>query len=223
MSFILGTIKKATNYKISATALRLFPVCAVKSHDGLYRKAVSAGSDLGVNVCCVSLFQSHQARIATLYLPLFGLLIENVQRINVREVSPFPVNPGSVREHIHICVAHACFLWLPWHSATDWVAQNNRRLLSHSREAIRPKSLCQQGGFLWRLRGESLSPASLLASGGSWNPVAFGLWPHHSGLNPSLRVLLPGASVSLVPGVLSFSYKDTGDGLYLGTSSRLKS
>ncbi|EHB00623.1 Dedicator of cytokinesis protein 9 [Heterocephalus glaber] len=40
--------------------------------------------------------RSHQARIATLYLPLFGLLIENVQRINVRDVSPFPVNPGSV-------------------------------------------------------------------------------------------------------------------------------
>ncbi|XP_070376171.1 dedicator of cytokinesis protein 9 isoform X14 [Equus asinus] len=39
--------------------------------------------------------RSHQARIATLYLPLFGLLIENVQRINVRDVSPFPVNPGS--------------------------------------------------------------------------------------------------------------------------------
>ncbi|XP_042637897.1 dedicator of cytokinesis protein 9 [Orycteropus afer afer] len=39
--------------------------------------------------------RSHQARIATLYLPLFGLLIENVQRINVRDVSPFPVNPSS--------------------------------------------------------------------------------------------------------------------------------
>uniref|UniRef100_A0A8C0XQH9 Dedicator of cytokinesis protein 9 n=1 Tax=Castor canadensis TaxID=51338 RepID=A0A8C0XQH9_CASCN len=39
--------------------------------------------------------RSHQARIATLYLPLFGLLIENVQRINVRDVSPFPVNLGS--------------------------------------------------------------------------------------------------------------------------------
>ncbi|KAM4863714.1 dedicator of cytokinesis protein 9 isoform X12 [Urocitellus parryii] len=39
--------------------------------------------------------RSHQARIATLYLPLFGLLIENVQRINVRDVSPFPVNPGT--------------------------------------------------------------------------------------------------------------------------------
>uniref|UniRef100_A0A8C5KUY1 Dedicator of cytokinesis 9 n=1 Tax=Jaculus jaculus TaxID=51337 RepID=A0A8C5KUY1_JACJA len=44
----------------------------------------------------VPLFQTHQARIATLYLPLFGLLIENVQRINVRDVSPFPVNPGSI-------------------------------------------------------------------------------------------------------------------------------
>uniref|UniRef100_A0A8C2QGQ0 Dedicator of cytokinesis 9 n=1 Tax=Cricetulus griseus TaxID=10029 RepID=A0A8C2QGQ0_CRIGR len=40
--------------------------------------------------------RSHQARIATLYLPLFGLLIENVQRINVKDVSPFPVNPGSI-------------------------------------------------------------------------------------------------------------------------------
>lgn len=40
--------------------------------------------------------RNHQARIATLYLPLFGLLIENVQRINVRDVSPFPGNPGSM-------------------------------------------------------------------------------------------------------------------------------
>lgn len=37
----------------------------------------------------------HQARIATMYLPLFGLLIENVQRINVKDVSPFPINPSS--------------------------------------------------------------------------------------------------------------------------------
>ncbi|XP_057641882.1 dedicator of cytokinesis protein 9 isoform X6 [Chionomys nivalis] len=40
--------------------------------------------------------RSHQARIASLYLPLFGLLIENVQRINVRDVSPFPTNPGNI-------------------------------------------------------------------------------------------------------------------------------
>ncbi|KAM9246631.1 dedicator of cytokinesis protein 9 isoform 1-T1 [Leptosomus discolor] len=39
--------------------------------------------------------RSHQARIATMYLPLFGLLIENVQRIDVKDVSPFPVNPSS--------------------------------------------------------------------------------------------------------------------------------
>ncbi|KAM9038084.1 dedicator of cytokinesis protein 9 isoform 2-T2 [Sarcophilus harrisii] len=39
--------------------------------------------------------RSHQGRIATLYLPLFGLLIENVQRINVKDVSPFPVNPST--------------------------------------------------------------------------------------------------------------------------------
>uniref|UniRef100_A0A8B9GMX1 Dedicator of cytokinesis 9 n=1 Tax=Amazona collaria TaxID=241587 RepID=A0A8B9GMX1_9PSIT len=39
--------------------------------------------------------RSHQARIATMYLPLFGLLIENVQRINVKDVCPFPANPSS--------------------------------------------------------------------------------------------------------------------------------
>uniref|UniRef100_A0A8C8SQQ6 Dedicator of cytokinesis 9 n=1 Tax=Pelusios castaneus TaxID=367368 RepID=A0A8C8SQQ6_9SAUR len=39
--------------------------------------------------------RAHQARIATLYLPVFGLLIENVQRINVKDVSPFPVNLSS--------------------------------------------------------------------------------------------------------------------------------
>uniref|UniRef100_A0A673BJK0 Dedicator of cytokinesis 9 n=1 Tax=Sphaeramia orbicularis TaxID=375764 RepID=A0A673BJK0_9TELE len=33
--------------------------------------------------------KSQQARLATLYLPLFGLLQENVNRVNVKEVSPF--------------------------------------------------------------------------------------------------------------------------------------
>uniref|UniRef100_A0A8C5IA78 Dedicator of cytokinesis 9 n=1 Tax=Gouania willdenowi TaxID=441366 RepID=A0A8C5IA78_GOUWI len=33
--------------------------------------------------------KSQQARLATLYLPLFGLLQENVNRLNVKEVSPF--------------------------------------------------------------------------------------------------------------------------------------
>lgn len=40
-------------------------------------------------------FQSQQARLATLYLPLFGLLQENVNRLNVKEVSPFPINPSN--------------------------------------------------------------------------------------------------------------------------------
>ncbi|XP_069746626.1 dedicator of cytokinesis protein 9 isoform X4 [Narcine bancroftii] len=39
--------------------------------------------------------KSQQARIATLYLPLFGLLLDNVQRINVKDCSPFPINPSS--------------------------------------------------------------------------------------------------------------------------------
>ncbi|XP_060625521.2 dedicator of cytokinesis protein 9 isoform X10 [Anolis sagrei] len=37
----------------------------------------------------------HQARIATLYLPTFGLLIENVHRIDVKDISPFPINASS--------------------------------------------------------------------------------------------------------------------------------
>lgn len=40
-------------------------------------------------------FQSQQARLATLYLPLFGLLQENVNRLNVKEVSPFTVNHSN--------------------------------------------------------------------------------------------------------------------------------
>uniref|UniRef100_A0A8C7VTB3 Dedicator of cytokinesis protein 9 n=1 Tax=Oncorhynchus mykiss TaxID=8022 RepID=A0A8C7VTB3_ONCMY len=36
--------------------------------------------------------KSQQARLATLYLPLFGLLQENVHRLNVKEVSPFTIN-----------------------------------------------------------------------------------------------------------------------------------
>nr|XP_008105153.1 PREDICTED: dedicator of cytokinesis protein 9 isoform X4 [Anolis carolinensis] len=37
----------------------------------------------------------HQARIATLYLPTFGLLVENVHRIDVKDISPFPINASS--------------------------------------------------------------------------------------------------------------------------------
>lgn len=36
--------------------------------------------------------QSQQARLATLYLPLFGLLQENVHRVNVRDASNFNTN-----------------------------------------------------------------------------------------------------------------------------------
>ncbi|KAM4700381.1 dedicator of cytokinesis protein 9 isoform 6-T6 [Discoglossus pictus] len=42
--------------------------------------------------------RGQQARIATLYLPLFGLLIENVQRVNVKDTSPFPVAPNAKDE-----------------------------------------------------------------------------------------------------------------------------
>ncbi|XP_067890348.1 dedicator of cytokinesis protein 9-like isoform X5 [Heterodontus francisci] len=40
--------------------------------------------------------KSQQARIATLYLPLFGLLLENVQRINMKDCSPFPMTQSSI-------------------------------------------------------------------------------------------------------------------------------
>ncbi|XP_036396561.1 dedicator of cytokinesis protein 9-like [Megalops cyprinoides] len=39
--------------------------------------------------------KSQQARLATLYLPLFGLLQENVHRLNVKEVSPFVINHSN--------------------------------------------------------------------------------------------------------------------------------
>ncbi|XP_078795871.1 dedicator of cytokinesis protein 9 isoform X10 [Oryzias latipes] len=39
--------------------------------------------------------KSQQARLSTLYFPLFGLLQENVNRLNVKEVSPFPVNQSN--------------------------------------------------------------------------------------------------------------------------------
>ncbi|CAJ1079445.1 dedicator of cytokinesis protein 9 isoform X9 [Xyrichtys novacula] len=39
--------------------------------------------------------KSQQARMATLYLPLFGLLQENVNRLNVKEVTPFPINHSN--------------------------------------------------------------------------------------------------------------------------------
>ncbi|CAL8268097.1 unnamed protein product [Lota lota] len=39
--------------------------------------------------------KSQQARLATLYLPLFGLLQENVNRLNVKEITPFSVNQSN--------------------------------------------------------------------------------------------------------------------------------
>uniref|UniRef100_A0A1A8GGU9 Dedicator of cytokinesis 9 n=1 Tax=Nothobranchius korthausae TaxID=1143690 RepID=A0A1A8GGU9_9TELE len=39
--------------------------------------------------------KSQQARLSTLYFPLFGLLQENVNRLNVKEVSPFPINHSN--------------------------------------------------------------------------------------------------------------------------------
>ncbi|XP_063281579.1 dedicator of cytokinesis protein 9 isoform X3 [Pelobates fuscus] len=49
--------------------------------------------------------RSQQARIATLYLPLFGLLIENVQRINVKDTSPFPVAQNSVKDETPVSLS----------------------------------------------------------------------------------------------------------------------
>lgn len=37
---------------------------------------------------CFVCFQGQQARLATLYLPLFSLLLENVHRLNITEASP---------------------------------------------------------------------------------------------------------------------------------------
>uniref|UniRef100_A0A8C2AHN9 Dedicator of cytokinesis 9b n=1 Tax=Cyprinus carpio TaxID=7962 RepID=A0A8C2AHN9_CYPCA len=44
--------------------------------------------------------KSQQARLATLYLPLFGLLQENVHRLNVRDTSNFNTNQNGRDEHL---------------------------------------------------------------------------------------------------------------------------
>uniref|UniRef100_A0A8C2HP10 Dedicator of cytokinesis 9b n=1 Tax=Cyprinus carpio TaxID=7962 RepID=A0A8C2HP10_CYPCA len=49
--------------------------------------------------------KSQQARLATLYLPLFGLLQENVYRLNVRDASNFNTNQVN---HLSYCVC-VCF------------------------------------------------------------------------------------------------------------------
>ncbi|XP_041436699.1 dedicator of cytokinesis 9 L homeolog isoform X6 [Xenopus laevis] len=51
--------------------------------------------------------RSQQARLATLYLPLFGLLVENVQRINVKDTSPFPAAHNSVKDETLASVSNA--------------------------------------------------------------------------------------------------------------------
>uniref|UniRef100_A0A8C0G202 Dedicator of cytokinesis 9 n=1 Tax=Bubo bubo TaxID=30461 RepID=A0A8C0G202_BUBBB len=60
----------------------------------------------------------HQARIATMYLPLFGLLIENVQRINVKDVCPFPVNPSSNYMYLRFLYCFGFFLASPYTTST---------------------------------------------------------------------------------------------------------
>ncbi|XP_072267528.1 dedicator of cytokinesis protein 9 isoform X7 [Pyxicephalus adspersus] len=51
--------------------------------------------------------RSQQARIATLYLPLFGLLIENVQRVNVKDTSPFSaINNNAKDELINVAAGN---------------------------------------------------------------------------------------------------------------------
>ncbi|KAM8976413.1 dedicator of cytokinesis protein 9 isoform 2-T2 [Pelodytes ibericus] len=57
--------------------------------------------------------RAQQARIATLYLPLFGLLIENVQRINVKDTSPFPVAHSSVKDETPVSVSSVNALVTP--------------------------------------------------------------------------------------------------------------
>lgn len=44
---------------------------------------------------CMS-FQSQQARLATLYLPLFGLLQENVHRLDIKDPAPLSTHNVSL-------------------------------------------------------------------------------------------------------------------------------
>ncbi|MFT7818030.1 dedicator of cytokinesis protein 9-like isoform X3, partial [Arapaima gigas] len=51
--------------------------------------------------------KSQQARLVTLYLPLFGLLQENVQRLDVKDVSPFTVNHSNNNGRDELLVPNA--------------------------------------------------------------------------------------------------------------------
>jgi len=42
-------------------------------------------------------FQGQQARLATLYLPLFSLMLENVHRLNIRDAAPLTSQTNMVR------------------------------------------------------------------------------------------------------------------------------
>ncbi|KAL0614613.1 Dedicator of cytokinesis protein 9 [Plecturocebus cupreus] len=116
--------------------------------------------------------RSHQARIATLYLPLFGLLIENVQRINVRDVSPFPVNAGVVRKHGHVNSA-----WVPGKPGQSTIScclERQQFILSQSGDQ-KSKIKVPLGLVLLEAPGRSLGRARLAAAdaaGRPWCPLA---------------------------------------------------
>lgn len=112
------------------------------------------------------MFQSHQARIATLYLPLFGLLIENVQRINVRDVSPFPVNPGSVRA----CVQGTQAGLVPMVALSRCHLVGKKMTDMHP-PRVRGPEIQNQGGSRVASLGEDGGLASPLAAGGCAKPL----------------------------------------------------
>ncbi|CAL8322032.1 unnamed protein product [Merluccius merluccius] len=57
--------------------------------------------------------KSQQARLATLYLPLFGLLQENVNRLNVKEVTPFSVNHSNNNGRDDVLLSNALMVTPP--------------------------------------------------------------------------------------------------------------
>ena len=51
--------------------------------------------------CLISSIQSHQQRIATLYLPFISIILENKHRLTPKETLPCPTSSSTLNTHQH--------------------------------------------------------------------------------------------------------------------------
>lgn len=98
---------------IRQIALQVLKNLMVKhAFDDRYSSKVSEHSCVCCAVWCfatvlntrrVCVFQGQQARLATLYLPLFSLLLENVHRLNIKDAAPVTNQTNMVRLPPSVC------------------------------------------------------------------------------------------------------------------------